>query len=76
MPKFYTVQDLAKMFSRDEETIRRWINDGDTFPGAFKIKDGWYVPKADVTRYIKRSVSRVDKAGPSGRTSKGFVREW
>lgn len=75
MPKFYTVKVLAEMFGKDEETIRRWINDGDTFPHAFKVKDGWYVPSSDVKRLMKQD-PEVDKAASSRRSSKGFVRGW
>lgn len=74
MPKFYTVKAIAEMFSKDEETIRRWINDGETFPNAFKVKDGWYVPSADVKRLMKPTP--VDNAGTNRRPSKRFVREW
>ena len=75
MPKFYTVKVLAEMFGKDEETIRRWINDGDTFPHAFKVKDGWYVPSSDVRRLMKPEPA-VDKAASGRRSSKGFVRGW
>jgi predicted site-specific integrase-resolvase len=75
LPKFYTVKVLAEMFGKDEETIRRWINDGDTFPHAFKVKDGWYVPSSDVKRLMKPD-PEVDKAASSRRSSKGFVRDW
>lgn len=73
LPKFFTVKALAELFSRDEETIRRWINDGDVFPGAFKVKDGWYVPSVDVKRLMKPP---LDNAPAVRRSSKGFVREW
>lgn len=73
MPKLYTVKTLAELFQKDEETIRRWINDGETFPHAFKVKDGWYVPVSDVKRLMKPA---VDHAGANRRSSKGFVREW
>lgn len=63
------------MFGKDEETIRRWINDGDTFPHAFKVKDGWYVPSSDVKRLMKPEPA-VDNAASVRRKSKRFVREW
>lgn len=76
MAKYYTVKALAELFDKDEETIRRWINDGDTFPKAFKVKDGWYVPVSDVKRLEKRNAGGVDKAASPRRSSKGFVRGW
>lgn len=83
MPKkLFTVKALAALFERDEETIRRWINDGDVFPHAFKVKDGWYVPQTDVKRLMKpepppeTDQAALDKAASVRRSSKGFVREW
>ena len=75
MPKLYTVKALAELFDKDEETIRCWIRDGETFPGAFKVKDGWYVPAGDVKRLMKPSTV-VDNGAGGRRPSKGFVREW
>ncbi len=80
MPKLYTVKALAELFDKDEETIRNWIRDGDTFPNAFKVKDGWYVPVGDVRQLMKsRAVDAsdaLDKRPSVQRSSKGFVREW
>lgn len=79
LPKFYTVKVLAEMFGKDEETIRRWINDGDTFPHAFKVKDGWYVPSSDVKKLMKNSApSATEESSQSHarRQSAGFVRGW
>jgi Helix-turn-helix domain len=75
LPKLYTVKALAELFDKDEETIRRWIGDGQTFPGAFKVKDGWYVPGVDVKRLMKPPAP-VDTAASNRRQSKRFVREW
>lgn len=80
-PKLLTVKDLAALFQKDEETIRCWIREGDVFPSAFKVKDGWYVPMIDVKRLMRQrseenSVSELDKTVPVRRSSKGFVREW
>lgn len=78
--KLYTVKALAGMFERDEETIRRWINDGDVFPNAFKVKDGWYVPSGDVRRLMKPPSGPPEhgsvKPTAPKRSSKGFVRDW
>lgn len=74
MPKFLTVKALAELFDKKEETIREWIRDGDVFPNAFRIRDGWYVPASDVNKLMKKD--QVEKAEPVRRSSKGFVREW
>jgi predicted site-specific integrase-resolvase len=53
--KLLTVKNLCDLFQRDEDTIRRWIKDGDVFPNAFKVKDGWYVPVSDVKKLMKKN---------------------
>lgn len=75
MPKLYTVKALAELFQKDEETIRNWIREGDVFPHAFKVKDGWYVPAADVKRLMKLEAP-LETSGPVRRSSGKFVREW
>jgi len=55
LSKLLTVKNLCDLFQRDEDTIRRWIKDGDVFPNAFKVKDGWYVPVSDVKKLMKKN---------------------
>ena len=81
MPKLYTVQGLAHLFSRHVNTIRAWIDDG-VFPHAFKVKDGWYVPEKDVRMLMKVSpvgtvIPGLEKR-PNLRRSAGisFVTRW
>lgn len=80
MPKLYTVKALAELFDKDEETIRRWIKDGDVFPHAFTVKGGWYVPSTDVKNMMRQkggeceSVESRQTRAP--RQSGGFVRGW
>jgi predicted site-specific integrase-resolvase len=80
VPKFITVKDLATLFQKDEETIRRWIRDGDVFPNAFKVKDGFYVPVSDVKKLMKKNSDETEpmesKQKPAPRVSKGFVTGW
>jgi hypothetical protein len=80
MPKLYTVKALAVLFDKKEDTIREWINDGDVFPNAFKIKDGWYVPAGDIKKMIKRNREESDQVESrptsSTRQSSGFVNRW
>jgi predicted site-specific integrase-resolvase len=59
----YTVKNLAELFQRGEETIRRWIAEGTVFPHAFKVKDGWYVPASDVRRLMK--AGRINANSPT-----------
>lgn len=76
-PKLFTVKDLAAIFQKDDETIRRWIRDGDVFPNAFKVKDGYYVPVADVEKMMKRNADESDETESPKRRSQraltGFV---
>lgn len=78
-PKLLTVKDLAALFQKDEDTIRTWIREG-VFPGAFKIKEGWYVPTSDIKKTIKRNGDESDRdesrQGRSQRPSSGFVTGW
>lgn len=79
-PKLLTVKNLCELFQKDEDTIRRWIKDGDVFPNAFKVKDGWYVPCADVKKLMKNNsesegvadTKQTRSRGPSS----GFVTGW
>lgn len=77
MPKLYTVKALAELFDKDEDTIRNWCREGDVFPHAFKVKDGWYVPAGDVKRLMRAEQAEAVDPRPAGRaSSKGFVRGW
>lgn len=80
MPKLYTVKALAELFDKKEDTIREWIKDGDVFPNAFKIKDGWYVPSSDIKKMMKRNGAESEAAESRpvrhGRQSSGFVTGW
>lgn len=80
MPKLYTVKVLAEMFDKDEETIRRWIRDGDVFPHAFKVKDGFYVPASDVNKLMRANGSdSAREESPQTRQQRqsgGFVTGW
>ena len=57
-----------------------WIVEGIVFPNAFKVKDGWYVPEADVKRLMKQRAGEampgLEKQRAIQRPSKGFVRDW
>lgn len=50
-PKVYSVKDLARIFNKDPETIRRWIKSG--YLPATKI-GGSYVIDAEVLRRVIR----------------------
>ena len=80
MPKLYTVKDLCALFQRDEDTIRRWLKDGDIFPNAFKVKDGWYVPVGDIKKLMRQKDGQADSSesrpGRAPRNSSGFVTGW
>jgi len=79
-PKLFTVKDLATLFQKDEETIRRWIREGDVFPNAFTVKGGFYVPVSDVKKMMKKNAAESElvesKQKPAPRAPKGFVTGW
>lgn len=53
MPEYMLVAEVAAHFRKDQATVRRWLAEGDMFPGAKKIKGGWLIPKADVERHFQ-----------------------
>ena len=77
MSKLFTVKALAELFDKEEQTIVLWIKDGVTFPNAFKVRGGWYVPLSDIRKLMKQNKPATDEA-PRARAGKGsgFVREW
>ncbi len=52
MPRNLTVQKVSELISRRPRTIYRWLREG-MFPRAFKVKDGWFIPLADVKRMMR-----------------------
>ena len=80
----YTVQEIAKHFKRDDETIRIWIREG-KFPRSYKDgAGGWLIKHGDVVAYeqeqnrkqIESGAISIESKKKSTRSSKGFVREW
>ncbi|WP_191706130.1 helix-turn-helix domain-containing protein [Ureibacillus galli] len=47
--KEYSVKDVAKLFGKHEETIKRWLRSGE-FPNAYirSDKEGWKIPEEDL----------------------------
>ena len=72
--EFYTVKDVAKLMSKNEETIKRWLRDEkrkkELFPHAYKKsdKEGWKIPEVDIqpllnnTEYEKEDSPESDIA--------------
>jgi excisionase family DNA binding protein len=44
---YYTVEEVARILRKHENTIRRWCNDG-TLKGARKFGNDWYIPRATI----------------------------
>jgi predicted site-specific integrase-resolvase len=55
MPQAFTIKQLSQYFHRSPRTLYRWIHEGVLFPHAYRVKDGWYVPKRDVLKLMKPS---------------------
>lgn len=47
-----TVQKVSELISRSPKTVRNWLREG-MFPHAFKVKDGWFIPLADLKKVMK-----------------------
>lgn len=50
--KNYTVQEVAEIFRRTPQTIRRWIDEGKPFKVVFRVKDGYLIPEKEVNRVL------------------------
>ncbi|MFP3126383.1 helix-turn-helix domain-containing protein [Ectobacillus funiculus] len=50
MPEYLSVKQVAEMYGKNEETIKRWCRKGKKFPGAFRKsdKEGWRIPVTDL----------------------------
>ena len=59
-----TVKDLATLFHKHENTIRRWLTVDRLFPHAVRVKDGWLIPDADVRRLVTDGRLRRAPADP------------
>ena len=53
MVEILTVNQVARMLSRDMKTIRRYITNGKL--EAFKVGRDWRIEQADLDRFIKES---------------------
>ena len=51
--KNLTIKETAEVFRRSPRTIRRWIDEGSVFKRLIKVKDGYLVPQAEITRIMK-----------------------
>ena len=72
MRKLLTVNDLAELFQKHENTIYCWITVDQLFPHAFRVRDGWLIPDSDVRRLAEDGrLSRA--AAPQGNRNR--VRE-
>lgn len=56
----HTVKDLSRLFRRHKNTIRIWIVHDHLFPHAFRVKDGWLIPDADVQQLARDG--RINRA--------------
>jgi len=59
MRKFSSVRDLAALFSKHENTIYTWLDEG-LFPNAFKVKGLLYIPQSDIDRLRRQGRARTE----------------
>ena len=50
-PKVYSTKELAEMFGRDPETIRRWIKSG--YLPAVKIGGSFYIEEETIRQILR-----------------------
>ena len=66
MRKLLTVKDLCELFQKYENRIYRWITEDRLFLNAFRVKDGWYVPKRDIYRLMREGLAYADDSRSFG----------
>lgn len=59
--KEYSVKEVAKLFEKHEETIKRWLRAG-KFPNAYikSDKEGWKIPEGDLGQHFGDSVFKLE----------------
>lgn len=52
--KWYTVEQIAAHLQVHEQTVRRWLRDGDLDGRSFGGKTGWRVPESAINAFLAR----------------------
>ena len=47
-----TVKEVAIVFRRHYKTIQRWLEEGEPFREAVKVRGGWLIPRHEVIRVL------------------------
>ncbi len=53
METYLTVKEVASILRRSTDTIYRWLQEGQMFPHAVRVKAGYLIPEADVDAVLK-----------------------
>lgn len=51
--KWYTVEQIATQLQVHEQTVRRWLREGDLRGRNFGGKTGWRVPQTAMDEFLK-----------------------
>lgn len=68
-PRDFTVADLCRIFNRKPSAVRAWLEGGEDFPGAYKLKNrDWRVPAAAVEAFrVKQAAGGGQEKTPASR---------
>ncbi len=58
--RHFSIQTIAQICEKSEDTIRRWIDEG-MFSEYFKIKDGYKIPETSQIKCYKRITRNGEK---------------
>lgn len=57
--RWYTVEEIAQRLKVTDQTVRRWLKDGDLTGTNFSGRTGWRIREADVNAFLERRAGKV-----------------
>ncbi len=59
--RWYTVADLVEQLQVHEETVRKWIRDGDLRAYALSRKSGYRIRETDLREFLEAKATETKK---------------
>ena len=64
---WYTVEEIAQRLKVTDQTVRRWLKDGDLVGTNFSGRTGWRIREQDVNDFLaRRAGAGLHRAEPVG----------
>ena len=57
--KWYTVEEIAERLKVTDQTVRRWLKEGDLVGTNFSGRTGWRIREQDVNAFLERRAGKV-----------------